>query len=89
MRYPAFKHGYLDYKLPFPLFQASAPARIVNVSSIMHDMGPHARNGIRFDKVDGAGYKYLAGYDISKLANVLHANELARRLEGAYYYIQT
>ena len=51
---------------------------------MMHNQG-HAATGMRFDKVDGV-YKYLAGYDISKLANVLHANELARRLEGKEIY---
>ena len=64
------------------MFQASAPARIINVSSSGHDLG-HARKGICFDKVSGH-YKYLRGYHVSKLANVLHANELARNLQGSF-----
>ncbi|GFY84178.1 NAD(P)-binding Rossmann-fold superfamily protein [Actinidia rufa] len=54
--------------------------RIVNVSSEAHRF-PY-REGIRFDKInDQAGYSSLAAYGQSKLANVLHANELARRLK--------
>lgn len=58
--------------------------RIVNVSSTAHRYS--YRQGIRFHKInDEQSYsKYLA-YGQSKLANVLHANELTRRLkeEGA------
>ncbi|KAK9293248.1 hypothetical protein L1049_021239 [Liquidambar formosana] len=54
--------------------------RIVNVSSEGHR---HAyREGIRFDRInDQSGYRGLAAYGQSKLANVLHANELAKRLK--------
>ncbi|PIN22259.1 Dehydrogenases with different specificities (related to short-chain alcohol dehydrogenases) [Handroanthus impetiginosus] len=58
--------------------------RIVNVSSEAHRI-PYGE-GIRFDKLnDEEGYKRWGAYGQSKLANVLHANELARRLkeEGA------
>uniref|UniRef100_A0A2N9I6S2 Short-chain dehydrogenase TIC 32, chloroplastic n=1 Tax=Fagus sylvatica TaxID=28930 RepID=A0A2N9I6S2_FAGSY len=44
------------------------------------------REGIRFDKInDESGYNTIYAYGQSKLANILHANELARRLkeEGA------
>ncbi|XP_021729958.1 short-chain dehydrogenase TIC 32, chloroplastic-like [Chenopodium quinoa] len=58
--------------------------RIVNVSSIAH---LHTYpGGIRFDKInDEDGYSDKRAYGQSKLANVLHANELSRRLkaEGA------
>ncbi|XP_039063194.1 short-chain dehydrogenase TIC 32, chloroplastic-like [Hibiscus syriacus] len=54
--------------------------RIVNVSSRRHKFS--YREGIRFDKInDRSGYNSLAGYGQSKLANVLHANQLARRLK--------
>uniref|UniRef100_A0A5B6Z2V3 Short-chain dehydrogenase TIC 32 n=1 Tax=Davidia involucrata TaxID=16924 RepID=A0A5B6Z2V3_DAVIN len=54
--------------------------RIVNVSSEGHRFV--YREGIRFDKInDQAGYSSLSAYGQSKLANVLHANELARRLK--------
>ncbi|KAG9445046.1 hypothetical protein H6P81_016386 [Aristolochia fimbriata] len=58
--------------------------RIVNLSSIAH---LHTyEEGIRFDKLnDQSGYSDKRAYGQSKLANILHANELARRLrdEGA------
>ncbi|KAL7003444.1 Short-chain dehydrogenase TIC 32, chloroplastic [Sarracenia purpurea var. burkii] len=54
--------------------------RIVNVSSRAHKRS--YREGICFDKInDQAGYNSLSAYGQSKLANVLHANELARRLK--------
>nr|CAN65621.1 hypothetical protein VITISV_040853 [Vitis vinifera] len=54
--------------------------RIVNVSSMAHRY-PY-REGIRFDKInDKSGYSSLFAYGQSKLANVLHANELARRFK--------
>ncbi|WCJ24143.1 NAD(P)-binding Rossmann-fold superfamily protein [Euphorbia peplus] len=54
--------------------------RIVNVSSVGDP--PLYPGGIRFHQInDQSGYnKYLA-YTQSKLANILHANELARRLK--------
>ncbi|KAK6925837.1 Short-chain dehydrogenase/reductase SDR [Dillenia turbinata] len=54
--------------------------RIVNVSSEAHRYS--YREGIRFDKInDQSGYHSFASYGQSKLANVLHANVLARRLK--------
>ncbi len=58
----------------------SAPARIVNVASI----GQYRAPGIDFDAVRRRT-KSRTGfpeYCVSKLANVLHAQELARRLDG-------
>jgi NAD(P)-dependent dehydrogenase (short-subunit alcohol dehydrogenase family) len=58
----------------------SAPARIVNVSSIGHYRAP----GIDFEVVRQRT-KTRTGfpeYCVSKLGNVLHAQELARRLDG-------
>ncbi|KAL5567964.1 hypothetical protein UlMin_024539 [Ulmus minor] len=53
--------------------------RIVNVSSRRHKFS--YKEGIRFDKInDQSGYNCLSAYGQSKLANVLHANELARKL---------
>lgn len=59
---------------------ASAPARIVNVSSTGHY---HAR-GIDFDHLRSATRSPtgIPEYQVSKLANVLFSAELARRLEG-------
>uniref|UniRef100_A0A0D6QTG0 Uncharacterized protein n=1 Tax=Araucaria cunninghamii TaxID=56994 RepID=A0A0D6QTG0_ARACU len=58
--------------------------RIVNLSSEAHRFC--YSGGIRFDKInDKSGYSAFLAYGQSKLANILHANELARQLqeEGA------
>ena len=58
----------------------SAPARIVNVSSIGHYRAP----GIDYEAVRRSTKSFtgMPEYCVSKLGNVLHAQELARRLEG-------
>ena len=57
---------------------ASAPARIVTVSS-----GAHASGRIDFDDLQGErNYSGQRAYSQSKLANVMFTCELARRLEG-------
>ncbi|KAI4300134.1 hypothetical protein L6164_033545 [Bauhinia variegata] len=54
--------------------------RIVNLSSIAHTYT--YEEGIRFDKLnDQIGYSDKKAYGQSKLANILHANELSRRLK--------
>jgi NAD(P)-dependent dehydrogenase (short-subunit alcohol dehydrogenase family) len=61
------------------ILKASAPARIVNVSS-----GAHVGASIDFDNLQSE--KHFSGmqaYGQSKLANVLFTYELARRLEGS------
>lgn len=58
--------------------------RIVNLSSLAHLFTYKA--GIRFDKINNQNsYHDKLAYGQSKLANILHANELSRRLqeEGA------
>ena len=59
----------------------SAPARIVNVSSDAHYGVP----GIDFDAVrkPTRSRTGFSEYAVSKLANLLHAQELARRLDSA------
>ncbi|XP_008241306.1 PREDICTED: short-chain dehydrogenase TIC 32, chloroplastic-like [Prunus mume] len=54
--------------------------RIVNLSSIAH---VHTyKDGIHFDKInDWISYNDKRAYGQSKLANILHANELSRRLQ--------
>ncbi|XP_071910412.1 short-chain dehydrogenase TIC 32 B, chloroplastic-like isoform X2 [Coffea arabica] len=54
--------------------------RIVNLSSVAH---VHTyRGGIRFDRInDKDSYSDKKAYGQSKLANILHANELSRRLQ--------
>ena len=58
--------------------RASAPARVVTVSS-----GAQAMGRIDFDDLQGErGYSGQRAYNQSKLANVLFTYELARRLRG-------
>ncbi|XP_060178489.1 short-chain dehydrogenase TIC 32, chloroplastic-like isoform X1 [Lycium barbarum] len=54
--------------------------RIINVASAAHDFA--SVEGICFDKInDKESYNRLHAYGQSKLANILHANELAKRLK--------
>ncbi|KAK9265364.1 hypothetical protein L1049_003514 [Liquidambar formosana] len=60
--------------------ESSIEGRIVNLASDGHRFS--YREGIRFDKInDESGYSGIYAYAQSKLGNVLHANELARRLK--------
>jgi NAD(P)-dependent dehydrogenase (short-subunit alcohol dehydrogenase family) len=61
--------------------KASAPARVITVSSVGHK---YARGGLDFDDLQCEHERYhgFMVYCRSKLANVLFANELARRLAG-------
>ncbi|MDX2170876.1 MAG: SDR family oxidoreductase [Deltaproteobacteria bacterium] len=59
--------------------QASAPARIVNVSSEAHKFAP-----LDFDDLQNQRrYRTMRVYGQSKLANILFTSELARRLAGS------
>ncbi|KAI4370280.1 hypothetical protein MLD38_018647 [Melastoma candidum] len=60
--------------------ETSTEGRIVNLSSVGHRFA--YSEGIRFDKInDESGYNSIQAYGQSKLANVLHAKELSRRLK--------
>ncbi|XP_050227865.1 short-chain dehydrogenase TIC 32, chloroplastic-like [Mercurialis annua] len=60
--------------------ESNREGRIVNVASGGHLFA--YREGIRFEKInDESGYNSLYAYGQSKLANILHATELARRLK--------
>jgi len=62
------------------LIKSSGPSRIVNVASGAH----RSIREIDFDNLQGQ--KYFNGYDaysLSKLANILFTNELARRMESS------
>lgn len=77
-----FALNHLSYflltHLLLDVLKASAPARIVNVSSNAH-MG----SGINFDDLEfKRGYMNFRAYAQSKLANILFTTELARRLQG-------
>ena len=62
-----------------PLLKASAPARIVVVSSNLHARGRMRWDDLGFSRARFSG---AAAYNQSKLANVLFTKALARRLEG-------
>jgi retinol dehydrogenase 14 len=69
---------FLLTNLLLDLLRASAPTRIVNVSSSAQALGD-----IHFDDLQFEGrYRGQAAYNQSKLANVLFTYELARRLDG-------
>src|SRR5688572_9907393 len=68
---------FLLTNLLLDTIKASAPARIINVSS-----DAHASGKIEFDNLQGERNYSPRAYDNSKLANILFTMELARRLEG-------
>jgi NAD(P)-dependent dehydrogenase (short-subunit alcohol dehydrogenase family) len=72
--------GFLLTTLLLGRLRESAPARIVNVSSIGHRFVRR----FDFDGVDGGRrHRGMRVYCHTKLANVLFTRELARRLEGS------
>lgn len=68
---------FLLTNLLLDTIKASAPARIINVSS-----GAHTSGKIEFDNLQGERAYGFRAYGNSKLANILFTMELARRLEG-------
>ncbi len=69
---------FLLTNLLIDLLVESAPARIINVSSDAHRS---AREGLEFDDLQlSHGYSPMRAYAASKLANILFAVELDRRL---------
>lgn len=75
---------FLLTELLLDTLKASAPSRIVNVSSVAHAGMRGVYGEIDFDDLHFEKKEYNAyqAYANSKLANVLHALDLARRLEG-------
>ena len=69
--------SFLLTNLLLDTLKASAPARIINVSSNAHTTGK-----IEFDNLQGERNYSPRAYENSKLANILFTIELARRLEG-------
>ncbi|MFQ6030140.1 MAG: SDR family oxidoreductase, partial [Dehalococcoidia bacterium] len=70
---------FLLTNLLLDTLKASAPARVVNVSS-----GAHHGAVLDFDDLESRSrYKGFQAYSRSKLANVLFTYEMARRLEGS------
>ncbi len=70
---------FLLTNLLLDTIKASAPARIINVSSSIAAVG-----SIKFDDLQRAkGYTAFGAYAQAKLANLLFSYALARRLEGS------
>jgi NAD(P)-dependent dehydrogenase (short-subunit alcohol dehydrogenase family) len=75
---------FLLTELLLDILKANAPSRIVNVSSVAHAGMSGYYGEIDFEDLHFENKEYNAyqAYANSKLANVLHALDLARRLEG-------
>ncbi|KAF0461269.1 NADP-binding protein [Gigaspora margarita] len=74
---------FLFTLLLLPTIKASAPSRIVNVSSNGH----HRTTGIEFEKLnDPNAHTSMQRYGQSKLANILFTIELNKRLLGTNVY---
>lgn len=76
---------FLLTQLLVDVLERSAPSRVVNVSSCFHDRAMGRDGDIVFDDLHFKQRKYdgWEAYAQSKLANLLHAQELARRLQGS------
>src|ERR1700729_3037531 len=67
--------------LLLPRLRASAPARIINLTSVGHHA---ARRGMRFEDLQSERrYEAMEAYCRSKLANVVFTRQLAKRLQGS------
>ena len=75
---------FLLTELLLDILKASAPSRIICLSSVVHAGRGNQPVKIDFDDLhfDRKPFSAMAAYAQSKLANVLHAKELARRLES-------
>lgn len=76
---PALLAGhFLLTHLLLERMKESAPARVVNVSSVLHHFGKIHFHDLQAEK----NYNPYFAYCHSKLANVLFTRELAKRLQG-------
>ncbi len=75
---------FLLTELLIPALKNGAPSRIVNVSSCFHDKALGREGRIDFQDLNFERKKYdgWEAYAQSKLANLLHAKHLAKRLQG-------
>jgi NAD(P)-dependent dehydrogenase (short-subunit alcohol dehydrogenase family) len=72
---------FLLSQLLLDRIKASAPARIINLSSPAHKW---ARQGLDFDDLQSlSNYRGTSAYSRSKLANIYFTTELARRVSGS------
>jgi len=74
---------FLLTELLLGILKASAPSRIVNLSSCFHDKAMGREGRIDFDDLNFERKKYdgWEAYAQSKLANLLHARQLSKRLK--------
>jgi NAD(P)-dependent dehydrogenase (short-subunit alcohol dehydrogenase family) len=72
---------FLLTELLAPLLEASGDGRVLNISSANHDWFAGQRGHVDLDDLhfERRQYNGWAGYSQSKLAQILHARELARR----------
>ncbi|XP_048479149.1 retinol dehydrogenase 11 [Plutella xylostella] len=68
--------------LLLPLLKASAPSRIINVSSLLHTQARLRVDNLNMEKETEDSFRDSDVYCNSKLCNILVAVELARQLEG-------
>lgn len=75
---------FLLTNLLAPALLAGAPSRVVNLSSFFHEVSMGRKSAIHFDDLnyERRPFDSWEAYGQSKLANLLHARELARRLQG-------
>ncbi len=75
---------YLLTELLLDRLRASAPSRVVNVSSCYHDVAQKRTGEVVLDDLhfERRAYDGWKAYAQAKLANVLHARALAKRLDG-------
>lgn len=75
---------FLLTELLLDVLKTSSPSRIVSVSSCFHDVAMGKKGHVDLEDINFENRKYhpWTSYAQSKLANVLHSKELAKRLEG-------
>lgn len=69
---------FLLTNLLLDMVKSSAPARIINVSSLAHTFGKINKDDLQCEK----SYNRFKAYGASKLANILFSRTLAKRLNG-------
>ena len=76
---------FLLTELLLEALRAGAPSRIVNLSSCFHDVAMGRKGHLDFDDLqfEQRTYDGWEAYAQSKLANLLHARQLAKRLAGS------
>lgn len=70
---------FLLTNLLLDILKASAPSRIIVLSSLAHKYGEINRDDLNSEK----NYNKYKAYSQSKLANILFVHELAKRLKGS------